>query len=143
MDYFFDKNFATPKANKLLKDLDPFQSKAIIHACIAGVFLCISGVISGSISNNSIFQKIPQRIAQNPYLNNILGIPFSKKIADFYAKNWAGIISNLWFGIFLGMIAPLGVFLGLDLDIRHITFSAGNFALGLSQYFSLAFSILS
>ena len=131
MDYFFDKNFATPKANKLLKDLDPFQSKAIIHACIAGVFLCISGVISGSISNNSIFQKIPQRIAQNPYLNNIFGIPFSKKIADFYTKNWAGIISNLWFGIFLGMIAPLGVFLGLDLDIRHITFSAGNFALGL------------
>ena len=31
----------------------------------------------------------------------------------------------------LGATAPIGTFLGLDLDIRHITFAAGNFALGL------------
>lgn len=131
MDWFLGENLATLKADKLLKDLNPFQSKAILHASIAGIFLFISGVIAGNISNNSIFHKMPQRIAQNPYLNNIFGIKFSKKISNFYTKNWAGIISNIWFGIFLGMIAPLGVFLGLDLDIRHITFAAGNFALGL------------
>ena len=38
---------------------------------------------------------------------------------------------NFWFGVFLGATAPIGLFLGLDLDIRHITFAAGNFALGL------------
>lgn len=43
----------------------------------------------------------------------------------------AGIISNFWFGVFLGATAPIGLFFGLDLDIRHITFAAGNFALGL------------
>ena len=31
----------------------------------------------------------------------------------------------------MGATAPIGHFLGVDLDIRHITFSAGNFALGL------------
>ena len=131
MDWFLDKNFAAAKADKLLKDLNPIESKAILHACIAGFFLFISGIISGNISNSSIFNQVPERISQSPFLNQVIGAKNSKKLSDFYTKHWAGIISNFWFGIFLGVIAPLGVFLGLDLDIRHITFSAGNFALAL------------
>ena len=131
MDWFLEKNFAAVKADKLLKDLNPIESKAILHACIAGFFLFISGIISGNISNSSIFNQVPERISQSPFLNQVIGAKNSKKLSDFYTKHWAGIISNFWFGIFLGVIAPLGVFLGLDLDIRHITFSAGNFALAL------------
>ena len=131
MDWFIDENFAAAKADKLLKDLNPIESKAILHACIAGFFLFISGIISGNISNSSIFNQVPERISQSPFLNQVIGAKNSKKLSDFYTKHWAGIISNFWFGIFLGVIAPLGVFLGLDLDIRHITFSAGNFALAL------------
>ena len=131
MDWFLEKNFAVAKADKLLKDLNPIESKAILHACIAGFFLFISGIISGNISNSSIFNQVPERISQSPFLNQVIGAKNSKKLSDFYTKHWAGIISNFWFGIFLGVIAPLGVFLGLDLDIRHITFSAGNFALAL------------
>lgn len=131
MDWFRDENFAAAKADKLLKDLNPIESKAILHACIAGFFLFISGIISGNISNSSIFNQVPERISQSPFLNQVIGAKNSKKLSDFYTKHWAGIISNFWFGIFLGVIAPLGVFLGLDLDIRHITFSAGNFALAL------------
>ena len=131
MDWFLEKNFAVAKADKLLKDLNPIKSKAILHACIAGFFLFISGIISGNISNSSIFNQVPERISQSPFLNQVIGAKNSKKLSDFYTKHWAGIISNFWFGIFLGVIAPLGVFLGLDLDIRHITFSAGNFALAL------------
>ena len=131
MDWFLEKNFAIAKADKLLKDLNPIESKAILHACIAGFFLFISGIISGNISNSAIFNQIPERISQSPFLNQVIGAKNSKKLSNFYTKHWAGIISNFWFGIFLGVIAPLGVFLGLDLDIRHITFSAGNFALAL------------
>ena len=131
MDWLLEKNFAVAKADKLLKDLNPIESKAILHACIAGFFLFISGIISGNISNSSIFNQVPERISQSPFLNQVIGAKNSKKLSDFYTKHWAGIISNFWFGIFLGVIAPLGIFLGLDLDIRHITFSAGNFALAL------------
>ena len=131
LDGLLAKNFAVAKADKLLKDLNPIESKAILHACIAGFFLFISGIISGNISNSSIFNQVPERISQSPFLNQVIGAKNSNKLSDFYTKHWAGIISNFWFGIFLGVIAPLGVFLGLDLDIRHITFSAGNFALAL------------
>ena len=131
LDVFFSQNLAVEKSEKLLKDLDPFNSKAILHASIAGFYLFISGIISGNIGNNSIFFQIPDRIAKNQSIKRVFGAKFAKSLSKYYAKNWAGIVSNFWFGVFLGATAPIGLFFGLDLDIRHITFAAGNFALGL------------
>ncbi|SIS71295.1 Site-specific recombinase [Chryseobacterium piscicola] len=131
LDVFFSQNLAIEKSDKLLKDLDPLESKAILHACIAGFYLFISGIISGTIGNNSIFYQIPDRIAKNINVKRWFGAKVATSLSKYYAKNWAGIISNFWFGVFLGATAPIGLFFGLDLDIRHITFAAGNFALGL------------
>lgn len=131
LDVFFSQNLAVEKSEKLLKDLDPFNSKAILHASIAGFYLFISGIISGNIGNNSVFFQIPDRIAKNQSIKRVFGAKFAKSLSKYYAKNWAGIVSNFWFGVFLGATAPIGLFFGLDLDIRHITFAAGNFALGL------------
>lgn len=131
LDVFFNFNFATDKAEKLLSDLDPFKSKAILHACIAGVYLFISGIIAGNVGNNSVFFQMPKRIANNVMIVRLFGQRFATGISRYYASNWPGIVSNLWFGIFLGVTGPIGKFLGIDLDIRHITFAAGNLALGL------------
>ncbi|MCF2219369.1 site-specific recombinase [Chryseobacterium sp. PS-8] len=131
LDVFFSQNLAIERSDKLLKDLDPFKSKAILHACIAGFYLFISGIISGNIGNNSVFYQIPERIAKNISISRLFGKNFAKGLSKYYAKNWPGIVSNFWFGVFLGATAPVGLFLGLDLDIRHITFAAGNLALGL------------
>ncbi|MCS3531123.1 site-specific recombinase [Chryseobacterium sp. JUb7] len=131
LDVFFSQNLAVDRSDKLLKDLDPFKSKAILHASIAGFYLFISGIISGNIGNNSVFYQIPERIAKNLSIRKFLGKKFAKGLSKYYAKNWPGIVSNFWFGVFLGATAPVGLFFGLDLDIRHITFAAGNFALGL------------
>ncbi|SHL36833.1 recombinase [Chryseobacterium polytrichastri] len=131
LDVFFSQNLAVDRSDKLLKDLDPFQSKAILHASIAGFYLFISGIISGNIGNNSVFFQIPERIAKNISIRRFFGAKFAKRLSKYYAKNWPGIVSNFWFGVFLGATAPVGLFFGLDLDIRHITFAAGNFAIGL------------
>lgn len=131
LDVFFSQNLAVERSDKLLKDLDPFKSKAILHASIAGFYLFISGIISGNIGNNSVFYQIQERIAKNLSIRSFFGKKFAKGLSKYYAKNWPGIISNFWFGVFLGATAPVGMFFGLDLDIRHITFAAGNFALGL------------
>lgn len=138
LDVLFNTNLAAYKADKLLRDLDPFRSKAILHACIAGVFLFISGIIAGNVGNNSVYYQIPKRLERSVLINRLFGPKFATGISKYYAKNWAGIISNFWFGVFLGVTGPVGTFLGLDLDIRHITFAAGNFALGLyGQDFSV------
>ena len=40
-------------------------------------------------------------------------------------------MGNFFFGILLGTMGTLGYLLGLPLDIRHVTFSAANFATAL------------
>ena len=131
LDVLFNQNFAVDKADKFLKELNPFESKAILHASLAGFYLFISGIIAGNASNNSVFYQMPERIAKNPMINRIFGNKFANGLSNFYAKNWAGITSNFWFGVCLGTTGPIGKFLGIDIDIRHITFSSGNLALGL------------
>lgn len=131
LDVLFNQNFASDKANTLLRDLNPVESKALFHASIAGFYLFVSGLISGNVGNNSVYYQMPARIAKNPILKRLVGENAARSLSRYYARNWAGIISNFWFGIFLGVTGPIGNFLGLDLDIRHITFAAGNFAIGL------------
>lgn len=119
------------KSEHLMTDLNPIASWAILHAAIAGVFLFLSGIIAGSVSNKIKHKKIYNRIKEHPVLKISLGKESTKKLADWIERKWAGVASNFWFGVFLGSTASIGIFLGLNLDIRHITFAAGNMALGL------------
>ena len=88
LDVFFSQNMASGKADKLLIDLDPFKSKAILHASIAGFYLFISGIISGNISNNSVFYQIPARIAKSQSIKRIFGEKSANNLSKYYAKNW-------------------------------------------------------
>lgn len=131
LDVLFNQNLAIEKSSTMLKDLNLFESKALFHSSIAGIYLFISGIISGNIGNNSVFYNIPKRIAKNPLIKNVLGEKVALSFSKFYSKNWAGVVSNFWFGVFLGGTGTIGKFIGIDIDIRHITFAAGNFAIGL------------
>lgn len=131
IDISFNYNIATTKWYHLINDLSPVSSPAIFHAGIAGVFLFISGLIAGGISNRNKHNQIYYRIAENPNLKRTFGKEKALKISKIYEEKGAGIISNFWFGVFMGSTASIGLFLGLNLDIRHITFASGNLALGI------------
>jgi site-specific recombinase len=132
IDLSLDYNIGQTKWPKLQNDLSPIHSKLILHAAIAGVFLFLSGVISGSISNKLKYNKIPYRINEHPLLRSMVGREKTTRLSNWVASKWPGVASNFWFGIFMGTTASVGAFIGLDLDIRHITFGSGN--LGLSLY---------
>lgn len=131
IDYAFDYNIAASKWEKLITDISPIHSAAIFHAAIAGVFLFLSGIISGSVANRDKHGQVYFRIQEHPFLKRTIGKARTMKLAKLYEKRWAGIISNFWFGVFMGSTAIIGLFLGLNLDIRHITFVSGNLALAL------------
>lgn len=131
IDYFLHYNITATKWESLLIDLSPIHSLAIVHAAIAGVFLFLSGIITGSIANRDKHNQVFFRITEHPGLKRSLGKVKTLKLAKLYEKRWAGIISNFWFGIFMGSTASIGLFLGLNLDVRHITFGSGNLALAL------------
>lgn len=131
IDLTFDYNIAETKWEKLVTDLSPIHSMAIFHAAIAGFFLFLSGIISGSIANRDKHFDVYYRIKEHPLLKLNFGKAKAEKISKWYERYWAGIISNFWFGVFLGSTASVGLFLGLNLDIRHITFASGNLALAI------------
>ncbi len=131
IDVYLGSNISEYKWETLITDLNPLASLALLHAGIAGIYLFITGIIAGGISNRNKFNNIYKRIGHHPYLKRKFGKKFAAKLAGFIEKKWAGIMSNFWFGVFMGTTAPIGVFLGLNLDVRHIAFSSGNFALGL------------
>ena len=131
IDLVFDYNIAETKWEKLVTDLSPIHSMAIFHAAIAGFFLFLSGIISGSIANRDKHFDVYYRIKEHPLLKLNFGKVKAEKISKWYERYWAGIISNFWFGVFLGSMASVGLFLGLNLDIRHITFASGNLALAI------------
>ncbi len=131
IDKLFGVNIAMGRWYKLVTDLSPIHSLAVLHAAIAGIFLFLSGIIAGSVANRDKHRHVYYRIAEHPLLKKSLGRTRTQKLAKWYEKRWAGIVSNFWFGVFMGSTASIGIFLGLNLDIRHITFASGNLALAL------------
>jgi site-specific recombinase len=131
IDITFQYNIAETKWNALVTNLSPIHSLAIFHAAIAGCFLFLSGIISGSVANRDKHYQIYRRIKENPFLKRSFRKERVEKFAQWYENKWAGIISNFWFGVFMGSTASIGIFFGLNLDVRHITFASGNLALGL------------
>jgi len=125
-------NLVSPdKAHHLLDDINPFASLALFHAAIAGVCLFLSGLISGYYDNKASYSKIPERLLQLPSMNWIFGRTRWKRMTGYIGDNLGALAGNFFFGIMLGSIGQIGVFLGLPIDIRHITFSSANFAFAL------------
>lgn len=127
----FGSNIGTAKWEHMITDISPVHSLAIFHAAIAGLFLFLSGIISGVVSNRDKHNQVYYRIQEHPLLKKTFGKKRTKRFADWYEKKWAGFISNFWFGVFMGSTASIGLFLGLNLDIRHISFASGNLALAI------------
>lgn len=130
IDMGFGLNIAEHDWKKMLIDADPIESRALFHAGIAGIFLFMSGIISGNVSNKNKHNRVVYRIQEHPWLKQNLGIKKTTSIANWVDVKWPGIVSNIWFGVFMGSCGAIGTFLGLGIDIRHITFVSGNIALG-------------
>ncbi|MCM2310618.1 MAG: site-specific recombinase [Steroidobacteraceae bacterium] len=121
----------TEKAAHLLHDLHPWHSLALLHAAIAGVFLFLSGLISGYYDNQALYHRIPQRLRRLKWLRAALGEERLGRLAAYTERNLGALAGNFLFGCMLGVTPILGELLGLPFDIRHVAFASANFAYGL------------
>ncbi len=122
---------STQKAAHLLHELDPLRSLSLPHAAIAGVFLFLSGLISGYYDNLAAFNKIGERIKRHRLLARLMPQTWLNRLGSFVQANLGAIMGNFIFGCFLGSTATVGYMLGLPLDIRHIAFASANLVHGL------------
>ena len=134
MNYFNPDDFITSEeAKKLVKELSPTNSPALIFATLTGVWLFISGLISGYVNNYVHYHNLRKRLIRHPLLVKIFAARYLIRLANYLDNNFGSLAGNFSLGIFLGSMATLGYFIGIPLDVRHITFSSGNFGMAYAQ----------
>ncbi len=117
-------------ATKLLEEQHPFHSLALLYACFTGFFLFVSGLIAGYVDNHVVYGRISQRLKTHPIFTNTMSPKRLNRLANRVDKSAGALAGSICLGFFLGCAGPLGKFLGIPFDIRHITISAGNTAIG-------------
>jgi site-specific recombinase len=124
--------FDLEKAQHTLHGLSPTASLAILYAAITGGLLFFAGLISGYFDNKAVYDRIPQRIAHLRWLRRLIGPQRTDRFAGYIGRNLGGLAGNILLGIMLAAVTPIGIMLGLQLEVRHVTLSAANFAFALA-----------
>ncbi len=117
-------------AHKLLVDQQPFHSLALLYACFTGFFLFASGLIAGFVENYVVYGKIAERLRNLSSFKKRFSEKRRYRIMHYIENNLGALIGNISLGFFLGMAGFFGKIFGLPFDIRHITISAANTAIG-------------
>jgi len=99
------------EAKKMLVDVHPYLNPTWFYACITGVYLFLSGIISGYYDNKVIYSNIPLRVRHHPLLKKILTKRMLIKFSIFIKHNLGGLIGNIALGFFWGQLRFLDLFL--------------------------------
>ena len=119
------------KAAHLLHDLDIF-GWALPHAALAGVFLFLSGVLTGYFDNRAGYAHLGQRVERLTWLRRLVGPARASGVGAYLEAHLGGLLGNFLFGCMLGTAGTVGMILGLPIDIRHIAFSSANLGYALA-----------
>lgn len=142
-NYYSPEDFiSTKEAKKLVKGLSPTNSLALFYAALTGVWLFISGLISGYVNNYVHYHNLRRRLIRHPVLKKFFNPRLLIKFADYLNYNFGSIAGNFSLGVFLGSMAPIGYFLGIPLDVRHITFASGNFGMAYATLPNIDLNII-
>jgi len=119
------------KAAHLLHDLD-ILGWALPHAALAGVFLFLSGVLTGYFDNHAGYARLGQRVERLSWLRRLVGPAHASSVGAYLETHLGGLLGNFLFGCMLGTAGTVGMILGLPIDIRHIAFASANLGYALA-----------
>lgn len=104
---------------------------AILFAIFTGFLLWLSSVAAGWTENWFAFNNLHSLLANNKKWRLILGKAGAKKLASFLEHNISGIAGNISLGLLLGVVPEVLKFVGIPLEVRHITLQTGAIAAAL------------
>ncbi len=110
-----------------------------LFAAFTGVLLFISSLIAGWAENWFVFHRLDSAIAWNPRIVATLGNARASRWAHWWRFNVSGVAGNVSLGMMLGLLPALLAFVGLPIEVRHVTLSTGQLAAAAS---TLGWSVL-
>jgi site-specific recombinase len=100
----------------------------LLWAAFTGVLLFSSSLVAGWAENWFVLHRLDSALRYNPRITATLGAERAARWAGFMRHNISGLASNISLGFMLGLIPPVTAFVGLGLEVRHVTLSAGQLA---------------
>ncbi|WII71620.1 site-specific recombinase [Bdellovibrio sp. 22V] len=113
------------KAHYAYKSVD-ILGPAVLYGAFTGILLWLSSLAAGWGDNWFALNSLRKTLARSPTLRTIFGKRGARNIAVFLEKNMSGLTGNICLGVFLGMTPEILKFMGIPLDVRHVTLSSGT-----------------
>lgn len=119
--------------------MSPFTSTATIrsfsiwgptpfYAIFTGGLLWASSLFAGWMENWYSYWNISSALSANRRLLYVFGTSGTQRIVHFFKRNVSGFAASVSLGFLLGLFPIILEFLGLHLEVRHITLSTGSLA---------------
>ena len=113
------------KAQQVFESLTLLGPSALF-AAFTGVLLFASSILAGWVENWFVLHRLDSALRYNPRITRWLGAPRAKHWALFMRTHISGLAANVSLGFMLGLVPAVMGFLGVGLDVRHVTLSAGQ-----------------
>jgi site-specific recombinase len=101
---------------------------SVFFAALTGVLLFASSILAGWVENWFVYNRLDSALRFNPRITRLLGRARAQRWAAFALANVSGFAANISLGFMLGLVPAVTGFLGLALEVRHVTLSAGQLA---------------
>ena len=128
---FGDTMLAASDAEHVLHNLTLLGPTAIF-AAFTGVLLFGSSLFAGWAENWFVFHRLDSAIAWNPRIVAVLGSARAARWARWWRFNVSGLAGNVSLGMMLGLVPALLGFVGLPVEVRHVTLATGQLAAAAS-----------
>lgn len=127
--YFFNGSwiFSQSAAHYTLHTTD-ILGPSIIYAIFTGFLLWLSSVIAGWAGNWYTFNQLSYLIVNNKKIKTVITEEGAKRFASFMDHGVTGMAGSISLGFFLGFVPELLKFVGIPLEVRHVTLSTGALA---------------
>ncbi len=116
------------EADYVFDTLSPISSLTVWYAALTGAILWAASLVGGWFDNWASLHRLPEAISAHR-LGKRFGRSRMVKLAGIVSRNIAGWGTNVSLGLMLGLTPAIGQFLGLPLDVRHVTLNTGTLSL--------------
>jgi site-specific recombinase len=99
---------------------------SLLFAAFTGVLLFASSLIGGWVENWFVLHRLESALRYNPRITARLGVARAARWASSMRQQISGYASNIALGFMLGLAPAILGFVGLALDVRHVTLSSGQ-----------------
>lgn len=119
--------FTTDAAHYTIHSTD-ILGPSIIYAIFTGFLLWLSSVTAGWADNWYSFNQLSYLITNNKKIKTVITEEGAKKLAHFLDHEITGIAGSISLGFFLAFVPVILKFVGIPLEVRHVTLSTGALA---------------